>query len=165
MKRRAILTVVLSCLLASIFSVSVVADEFSFFSPIVGSNPNVPIAGVASGGAPWVVKRGFAVLTDDGRLRADVRGLILPNLGTAGPVTEVSASVVCGGTVAATSAAVPLTTAGDAEIRAKLQIPSPCFAPAVLIRVAGANGNTLPAPGPWIAATGIADTDKDHDHN
>lgn len=154
---------VLSCLLACMFSVSAVADEFGFISPIVGSNPGVAIAGVGSGGAPWVVRRGFAVLTDDGRLRADVRGLILPSTGNTGPVTEVSASVVCGGTVVATSAAVPLSTKGDAEIHAKLQIPTPCFAPAVLIRVAGVNGNALPAPGPWIAATGVADTDKDHD--
>ena len=76
---------VLAFVLAGMFAVSTLADEFSFFAPIVGSNPNVTIAGVASGGAPWVVRRGEAVLTDDGRLHAEVRGLVLPSAGnTAG---------------------------------------------------------------------------------
>jgi hypothetical protein len=149
-------TVVMACVLAGMFAASTMADELVFFSPVVGSNPGVTIAGVASGGAPWVVRRGAAVLTDDGRLNVDVRGLVLPSdNNTAGPVTQVAASVVCGDAVAASSGAVTLTTNGDAEIRAKLTLPSPCLGAIVLVRVAGLNGTVLAAPSAFIAATGL----------
>jgi hypothetical protein len=163
--KKAFSTVVLAVVLAGMFAVSTLADEFVFFAPIEGSNPDVTIAGVPSGGAPWVVRRGVAVLNENGKLRVDVRGLVLPSAGnTAGPITQVAASVVCGDTVAATSGPVPLTTTGDAEIRAKLTLPSPCFGTVVLVRAAGVNGTVLGAPGPWIAATSLAkDTDDDHD--
>jgi hypothetical protein len=164
MKKRAAIAVILSCFVSGLFAVGTVADEIAFLSPIVGSNPGVTIAGVKSGGAPWVVNRGFAVLNDEGRLRADLRGLVLPNLGTPGPVTAVAASVVCGDAVAATTDSVPLSVDGNAEIHAELQVPSPCLGTIVLIRAAAFNGLPLPAPGPWIAATGLAkDSDSDHD--
>src|SRR5712664_1332957 len=163
MKIRAAMAII-SCFVSCLFAVSTVADEIGFLSPIVGSNPGVTIAGVKSGGAPWVVNHGFAVLNDDGRLRADVRGLILPNLGTPGPVTAVAASVVCGDAMAVTSDSVPLSVDGHAEIHAKLQVPSPCLGTIVLIRATAFNGTPLPAPGPWIAATGLAkNSDSDHD--
>jgi hypothetical protein len=153
---------VLTCLVAGMFAIGTFAEELGFFAPVLGSNPGITIAGVASGGAPWVVKHGFTVLREDGRLRVDVRGLILPSIGNAGPVTEVSASVVCSDAVAATSAAVPLSKDGNAEIHAKLQVPSPCFGAVVLVRIAGINGTPLPAAGPWIAASGVAkDADED----
>jgi hypothetical protein len=164
MKKRAAVAVLLSCFVSGLFAGGTVADEIAFFSRIVGSNPGVTIAGVKSGGAPWVVNHGFAVLNDDGRLRTDVRGLILPNLGTPGPVTAVPASVVCGDTVAVTSDSVPLSVDGNAEIHAKLQVPSPCLGTILLIRATAFNGTPLPAPGPWIAATGLtkgSDSDQD----
>jgi hypothetical protein len=161
-KKRAAVAVILACFVSNLFAVGTVADDIAFLSPIVGSNPGVTIAGVKSGGAPWVVNHGFAVLNDEGRLRADLRGLILPDLGTPGPVTAVAASVVCGNAMAATTDSVPLSVDGNAEIYAKLQVPSPCFGTLVLIRAAAFNGTPLPAPGPWIAATGLA-KDSDHD--
>jgi len=163
--KRALSTVVLAGVLAGMFAVSTMADEFAFFAPVVGSNPGVTIGGVPSGGAPWVVRHGSAVLTDGGRLRVDVRGLVLPSAGnTAGPVTQVAASVVCGDVVAATSGVANLTTTGDAEIRAKLTLPSPCLGAIVLVRVAGVNGTVLAAPSAFIAATGLVrDADDDHD--
>ena len=164
MKKRTAVAVILSCFISSLFAAGTVADGIAFLSPIVGSNPGVTIAGVKSGGAPRVVNHGFAVLNDDGRLRTDVHGLILPNLGTLGPVTAVAASVVCGDAVAATSDSVALSVDGNAEIHANLQVPSPCLGTIVLIRAAAFNGTPLPAPGPWIAATGLAkDSDSDHD--
>jgi hypothetical protein len=164
MKIRAAMAII-SCFVSCLFAVSTVADEIGFLSPIVGSNPGVTIAGVRSGGAPWVVNRGLAVLNDDGRLRTDVRGLILTNLGTPGPVTAVAASVVCGGAVAATSDSVPLSVDGNAEIHAKLQVPSPCLGTIVLVRATAFNDTPLPAPGPWIAATGLVkDSDSNHDN-
>lgn len=163
--KRAISTTVLGCVLAGMFAVGTFADELSFFAPVVGSNPGLTIAGVASGGAAWVVREGSAVITDDGRVRVEVRGLVLPSVGnTTGPVTSVSASVVCANTVVATSPAVSLSPAGDAEIRARLVVPSPCVGAVVLVRVAVAGGATLPA-GPFIAATGIAKGAQDNDAN
>jgi hypothetical protein len=164
MKKRAAMAIILSSFLLGLFAVGTVADEIAFLSPIVGSNPGVTIAGVKSGGAPWVVSHGFAVLNDEGRLRVDLRGLILPSVGTPGPVTAVAASVVCGDTVAATSDSVALGVDGNAEIHAKLQVPSPCLGTIVLIRATAFNGTPLPTPGPWIAATGLT-TGSDSDQN
>ncbi len=163
--KRTFSTVVLACVLAGMFAVSTFADELVFFSPIWGSNPGLTIAGVASGGAPWVIERGIGVLTDGGRVRMEVRGLVLPVAGnTAGPVTAVSASVVCSDAVAATTGSFPLSTDGNANIHGKLTLPAPCLGAIILVRVAGANGTALPAPGPWIAATGV-DKGRDQDND
>src|SRR6266403_3348135 len=90
MKTRAAMAIIQSCFLSGLFAVGTVADGIGFLSPIVGSNPNVTIAGVKSGGAPWMVSHGFAALNDEGRLRVDLRGLILPSVGTPGPLTAVA---------------------------------------------------------------------------
>jgi len=90
MKKRAAVAVLLSCFVSGLFAGGTIAEEIAFLSPIVGSNPNVTIAGVKSGGAPWMVSHGFAVLNDEGRLRVDLRGLILPSVGTPGPLTAVA---------------------------------------------------------------------------
>src|SRR5260370_28147444 len=134
MKKRAAVAVILSSFVSGLFAVGTVADEIAFLSPIVGSNPGFTIAGVKSGGAPWVVNHGFAVLNDEGRLRADLRGLILPNLGTPGPVTAVAASVVCGDAVAGTTDSVPLSVDANPAIQAKFKMPAPCLGPISLIR-------------------------------
>jgi len=101
-------------------------------------------------GKPWVRS-----LERRGRLRVDLRGLILPSVGTPGPLTCGCQSVVCGDAVAATTDSVLLSVDGNAEIHAKLQVPSPCLGTIVLIRAAAFNGTPLPTPGPWIAATGL----------
>jgi|HubBroStandDraft_6_1064221.scaffolds.fasta_scaffold778953_2 hypothetical protein len=165
--RRLNLVVLAVCLMAGMFAIGTSADELVFLAPVVGSNPGATIAGVGSGGAPWVVRRGIAVLTDDGRLSVDVRGLVLPSANnTAGPVTGVAASVVCANTVVATSGTANLSTNGNAEIHAKLTVALPCVGAVVLVRAAAINGAPLPAPGPFIAATGLAgDHDKDDQGN
>ena len=168
--RRVSLVVLAVCVMAGMFAIGTSADELVFLAPVVGSNPNMMIAGVASGGAPWVTRRGIAVLTNDGRLSVDVRGLVLPGVGnTTGPVTGVAASVVCANLVVATSNAVNLSAAGDAEIHAKLNVQLPCVGAVVLVRIAALNGNATPAPAAFIAATGVAagqnDDDRDHDRN
>jgi hypothetical protein len=163
--KRITVSTVLACLLAALFAVGTLAGELVFFSPMVGSNPGITVGGVASGGAPWVVRHGSAILTDGGRLRVDLRGLILPSTGNTGPVTQVAASVVCSDSVAVTSKSVNLSAQGNAEISERLTLPSPCFGPVVLIRVTGANNTPLPAAGPWIASTGTIKDAKDNDAN
>lgn len=170
MRKKAFCTTILACLLTATFAFSAVADDFVFFAPIVGSNPGVSLGGVNSGGAPWVVRRGTAIVTEGGRVRAEVRGLILPNAGNAGPVTQVSASVVCSNAVVGTTKAFNLSNNGNADIRGKVTLPSPCLGAIVLIRVAGTNNSPLSAPGPFIAASGLAkpspdNNDDDEDNN
>lgn len=75
--------VLLGGLLAGVFVLSALAEEFPFRSAVIGSNPNTVIGGVPSAGGPWTVHRGSAALTGDGRLRVEIAGL---------------ASLVCGGT-------------------------------------------------------------------
>lgn len=166
MKRFAITTVVLGLLLTAAFAVSAVADAFFFIAPLVGSNPGFNIAGLPSGGAAWVVRHGVVVLDDEGHIRVDIRGLLLTSTGTTGPVTQVAADVVCfsagGAAVAATSKSVSLSSVGNARIRDKVTIPSPCFAPIVLIQVTGVN-NAPVTGGPWIALTGTAKGADDKD--
>ncbi|HEX4378740.1 MAG TPA: hypothetical protein VH022_01810 [Candidatus Acidoferrum sp.] len=167
--KRVSLFVLAVCVMVGVFAIGTSADELVFLAPVVGSNPGETIAGVGSGGAPWVVRRGLAVLTDDGRLSVDVRGLVLPSVNnTAGPITGIAASVVCANVVVATSNVANLTSTGDAEIHAKLSVALPCVGAVVLVRVAAVNGAPLPAAGPFIAATGLAagqKDDQDHDKN
>jgi hypothetical protein len=66
--------------------------------------------------------------------------------------------------VVATTDPVPLSGDGNADIEAGIKLPDNCFGPIVLVRAAGFNGNLLPQPGPWIAATGFTSSSK-HDDN
>jgi hypothetical protein len=167
--RRVSLLVLAVCMLVGTSAMGTSADELVFIAPVVGSNPGATIGGVASGGAPWVVRRGIAVLTDEGRLSVDVRGLVLPSANnTAGPITGVAASVVCANTVVATTGVANLSNAGDAEIHARLTVALPCVGAVVLVRAAAVNGAPLPAPAAFIAATGLAaghDNDRNDDRN
>jgi hypothetical protein len=131
-------------------------DDTTFVSPLIGSNPNMTIGGVTSGGAAWKVRKGQATLEDNGRLEVEVLGLLLVATNTTGPVVDVAASLVCGGSggsVAATSTAAGLSAAGNAEIRDDLTLPATCPAPVVLIRIF--NPTTL-QPGAFIALSGIS---------
>jgi hypothetical protein len=101
-------------------------DEGGVVSTLIGSSPGQSVGGVPSGGAPWAVSKAHVTLNGGGHLQLAVHGLILPSLGNAGPVSEVSASLVCGGsggTVVATTAAVPLSTSGDAHSTRELYCP------------------------------------------
>jgi hypothetical protein len=133
---------------------------------LVGSTPVAAggpvLFGVNPGGAPWVIGDSRVKVRRD-RLRVRGEGLLLINTGnpaldgTVGPVQKVTAAVFCNGstTAAATSAPVDLDADGDFRVDADLStpLPSPCLAPAVLIRVAQANGAPV-ANGAYIAASG-----------
>lgn len=109
--------------------------------PILKSSvdPSVPtdpaLHGVEAGSAPWVLERGVIRLGGDGHLKVDVKGLIIPGLGTPGPVTSIDASIFCGNETmpAATTGTFPLSAAGDGLIKATVSLPASCQTPAVLI--------------------------------
>lgn len=165
-KKSLVKVALLGTTMCGLFTSSMIAQEAILHSTIIGSNPHTIIAGVQSGGAPWTVQHGSASLNSEGRLHVEVKDLILPALGNTGPVTSVSASLVCGGaggTVVATTDPVPLSQQGDAELEAHISVSSACFAPIVLIRAAAFNGTPLPQPGPWIAATGFVSLSADKD--
>ena len=140
-----------------LFAVGAMAQPIQLHSTLAGNNPKIVIGGVESAGSPWTVKNGLASLDATGKLHVRVRDLILPSTGDAGPVTAVSASLVCGGsggTVQSETAPVPLSTKGNANLHGHIAVPAVCFGPVVLVHIAAANGNPIPQPGPWIAATG-----------
>jgi hypothetical protein len=111
-------------------------------------DPSVPtdptLLGATAGSVPWVLRSGDARLQSNGRLDARIRGLVIPVApftGTTGPVMTVSASLYCGGssTPVGTSSSFPISTNGNARIRAKFTLPAKCQIPALLIHPNGAN--------------------------
>ena len=119
---------------------------------MAGSLPTDPsLFGVAPGALPWDIESGTASVRADGRLRVEVDGLVVPTAPQSGtnPIPRLSASLTCNGTVVATTATVPFSTSGRAEISAQVSVPARCLAPAVLLNP---NGNA----GLFIAVTGSA---------
>jgi hypothetical protein len=114
-----------------------------------------PLFDVDPGGAPWVIDKGRAKVRRDGRVKVRIRGLVIPTAPQNGtnPLSNIAATVYCGGEPIGTTSAVPFSTDGDARIDEKLdkELPEPCLVPAVLMN---------PAPGGeiatdvYIAATG-----------
>ena len=105
---------------------------FLFRSSIAGSLPTDPVLfGATPGGAPWVIDEGSVRIDDRGRLRVEVEGLVIPDVGN--PVAELSASLACNGVLVATTPTVPYDEDGNARIRADVDVPDRCIAPAVLL--------------------------------
>jgi hypothetical protein len=117
-----------------------------FDSSMAGlTTPGQVIDGVTAAGAPWSIEEGRATLYANGRLHVEVEGLIVIALGR-NPAPTGKAVVSCNGAVAATTATVPFSSAGDAEVDALVSLPSPCFGPSVFFTSAG---------GSWFAVTGF----------
>jgi hypothetical protein len=98
--------------------------------------------GVSPGGLPWALSAGNARLKRDGKFDLRVEGLVIPAMGTPGPVTTISASLYCGpdsNTVAAdTTQQVPISSAGNARIFDRsFSVPSTCLAPVILVHPNG----------------------------
>lgn len=107
----------------------------STLAPSVPTDP--AFHGIAAAGAPWVIRSGTVRLKSDGELDARIRGLVLTSTGTAGPVTTVSVSLLCGADAqagpAATTGPFPLSTAGNARIETRLTVPATCLAPIFVV--------------------------------
>ncbi len=109
-------------------------------SSLAGSLLTDPVVfGAKPGGAPWVLDEGTARVDAAGHVEVEVQGLIIPALGK-NPVPRVSASLACNGSVVATTATVPFSTAGDAEIEARVVVPARCIAPVVMLNPNGIAG-------------------------
>ena len=128
-----------------------------FSAALVGSQLEDPaIHGVTRGGAPWVIDRGRVQLAANGRIKIQIRGLVIPiahgtfPANTARPVTTVSASLYCApddAGAAATTGSVPISADGDARIQETLTLPSTCLAPTVLIHPNGGATAYIALPG------------------
>lgn len=120
-----------------------------------GLAPSVPadpaFHGIAAAGAPWVLSDSSVRLKASGELDISIAGLILPSLGTAGPVTTVSASLLCGGDAnanrAATTGTFPLSQSGDARIEETLSLPATCLAPIFVIHPNGGTARYIAVSG------------------
>ena len=116
---------------------------------LVGSlTTDAPIFGVAPGGADWTVSRSTATVTADGRADVHVRDLVLTGTG-ANPVTTISASLYCNGSLADTVGPVAFDTAGNARIRDTFTVPDRCLAPTLML-------NPVDRVGTYIAISGQA---------
>jgi hypothetical protein len=127
-------------------------------TPLTATPPGPTLFGVPPAGAPWVIGDSEARVRSD-RVRVRGEGLVLTSNGTTGTVDQVVAAVFCNDatTPAFTSAAVPLDREGDFSVDEDLDssLPSPCLAPAVLVRIFRAPAPGLPrVAGAYIAANG-----------
>jgi hypothetical protein len=130
--------------------------SYALVQPLLASTiaPSVPtdpvLHGVTAGGAPWVLKAAALALLNNGDVAVAIKGLVIPELGTPGPVTTVDAALYCGNetTAAATTKSVPINEKGNATIIDKVTLPAGCLTPAVLI-----NPNSIPSI--YIAASGF----------
>jgi hypothetical protein len=121
----------------------------SGLAPSVPTDP--PFHGIAAAGAPWVLSDSSVRLKASGELDIRIDGLILPSLATAGPVTTVSASLLCGADAqagpTATTGSFPLSREGDARIEATLSLPTTCLAPIFVIHPNGGTGRYIAVSG------------------
>jgi hypothetical protein len=120
-----------------------------------------PVRGLSGGGLPWVLDRAEGRLRSDGRIDVRVEGLVLArrapvpaSLQGTNPIPQFRAVVSCltpapGGATVSTvnvpTALVPASAGGDARIRDRVALPSPCIAPIVFV--------TAPTNA-WFASTG-----------
>jgi hypothetical protein len=127
--------------------------KFDTMAPVVAPYTGMtnPIRGVSGGGVPWQLESASGRLRADGRLQIEVEGLVIVASGV-NPVGTFKGIVSCQSstagvptTVNVSTHPVPATMTGNAEIDAKVALPSPCFAPIVFVTSGG---------GSWFAVTG-----------
>jgi hypothetical protein len=127
------------------------------FTPSTPTDP--AIDGVPAAGAPWILAKGEVRVRSNGRTDVLLQGLQIPGRNpdgsAANPVPGITASLYCGGMLAAVSALEPLSVPdGDARFRVTLDVPKTCDMATVLINP---NGN----PKAYIASAMAAPDDED----
>jgi hypothetical protein len=84
-----------------------------------------------------VLKFGEVQLNSNRHLDLVVKGLVIPALGTPGPVTTINTSLYCGAdsipTAADTTQQVPISWKGNARIHdTSFSVPATCLPPVIL---------------------------------
>lgn len=133
-------------------------------APILNGSlaPSVPsdtsVFDLPAGGVPWVMTAGKVQLQASGMLHVSVEGLVVPPpKGTMmNPLPAIAASVYCNGTSVATTAPVPFSPKGNAQISTMVSLPAFCPAPAVLLNPVKKVGGVLHVLPAYIAFDGTA---------
>ena len=108
------------------------------------------IRGLHGGGLPWALRSAQGEISADGRLRVQVKGLVLaagPNSGK-NPIPTFRAIVSFETLPPIFTEAVPASTDGDATINTHVELPHPGFAPIIFV---GPGTSAV-----WFAVTGLA---------
>ena len=150
-----------SLALLSFCSFAAAVNAGDFKADLVACHSNgTAVGGVGSCGKIWKLKSGHAQLSSSGKLKVEVKGLVLNDTsvgefnGTPDGVDAVAAAVICNGpsgaAVAAQTDAMPLNKKGDAKVEAKLSLPNGCVGPVIVLRerYEGKIGG-------WLAGTGM----------
>jgi hypothetical protein len=126
--------------------------KFHTMAPVTGQfvgATGTAIRGLHGGGLPWALRSAQGELSPDGRLRVQVKGLVLaagPSIGT-NPIPTFRAIVSFETLPPIFTAAVPASTDGDADINTHVDLPHPGFAPIIFV---GPGTNSV-----WFAVTGL----------
>ncbi len=126
--------------------------KFHTMSPVTGQfvgAAGTPIRGLHGGGLPWALRLAQGELSADGRLRVQVKGLVLaagPNSGR-NPIPTFRAIVSFETLPPIFTDPVPASTDGDADIDTHVELPHPGFAPIIFV---GPGTNPV-----WFAVTGL----------
>ena len=100
-------------------------------------SPSPVIAGVNPGGAPWVIDEDSeARVREDGRIRVELKHLVIPNRVPGNPVPLMAASLVCDDMVVDSTQAFPVTEDGNGLIEDRISGTKDCDDPVVLVRSA-----------------------------
>lgn len=115
------------------------SGRFLLRAQLVGSTPapaSPVIAGINPGGAPWVNGRSPVRVREDGRIKVNLRGLVIPPPRGTGvsPIASVVATLVCDNMVQDSTEPFALSTAGNGQTSDVISVPRHCDDPAVLIQ-------------------------------
>ncbi len=122
-------------------------------APSVTTDP--PIFGVAPGGLDWQLRHGHVRVGAGGAIQANIDGLVVTTTGV-NPLPYIAATVYCDGVAVATTAPVPFSSIGDAQIHAVVGLPASCAAPAVLFNPARSDSPSSINTSAYIAFGGTA---------
>jgi hypothetical protein len=126
--------------------------KFHTMAPVTGQfvgATGTSIRGIHGGGLPWALRSAQGELSADGRLRVQVKGLVLaagPSSGT-NPIPTFRAIVSFETLPPIFTEAVSASTDGDADINTHVDLPHPGFAPIIFV---GPGTNAV-----WFAVTGL----------
>ena len=128
-----------------------------FATTLTASVPNQTVGGVLSDARAWTLTRGKATITSDFRLEVTLKGLTTNAGGP--PLTEVNASLVCGGSggaVAFTTPGFALSPTGNGKTSVPIVMLGGrgCVGLTILVRTVLLDGSLQPT-GQFVAISGF----------